>query len=101
MGQMRLLLAVIALATAATAAAQVPPDMPDIKRIRPSVSAPVSMFSGCGPKGLTAEMNACQIDANIKLGDAHEFTFTIPEQTGDNPFSLLLTAKSYGGLVNM
>lgn len=39
---------------------------------------------------------------NIKINDVHEYTFTVPDQAeSDNPFGLLLTAKSVGGLVEL
>jgi hypothetical protein len=69
----------------------------------PSQSTALSSVGGCGSgNGIGPNMDECMLQDNIKVGDQHEYTFTVPERMeGDAPFSILITAKSVGGLVQM
>jgi hypothetical protein len=97
----RPLLALLALAAVAAAVAQNAGDGADVMQIPPSQTLPLSAAPGCGAETLEPSMDTCMLQDTIKRGDVHEYTFTVPPRTTEKPFSVLLTAKSVGGLTEM
>jgi hypothetical protein len=100
-----LLAALLALALVAAAAppARAQDDNPaSVFDLVPSQVDALSAVSGCGGASLGPNLNDCVLEDNIRIGDNHEYTFVVPDRTsGDEPFSVLLTAKSIGGFVEM
>lgn len=97
MGRLR---ALLLLALVAAAAGQV--DELAVMRLDASKVQPLSELPGCGGQTIDAAMDTCRLEDNIKIHDVHEYQFVVPtmEDAGTS-FSLLLTAKSIGGLVEM
>jgi hypothetical protein len=83
---------------AAGAAAQ--PGFATLADLPPSASQSLSSVKGCGGAALTPNLNDCWVEDDARPGSILEYTFDVPER-GDDPFSVLLTLKSYGGLVEV
>lgn len=66
-----------------------------------SRGAPLSSVPGCEGASLAPNMDGCMLSASIERGQVHEYTFDVPARGAGVPFSVLLTAKSTGGLVEM
>jgi len=96
------LLVLLALAAAAAIAGTAAQGIP-LLDVEPSQSTALSGVSGCGTgAGLEPNMDGCTLEDNIKVGDQHEYFFTVPERMEeDAPFSILITAKSIGGMVEL
>jgi len=96
----RLLVALLAIGAAGIAPAQLPVAGLELTGIAPSQTAPLSATPGCGTNVLQPTMDACMLQDTIKKDEVHEYTFTVPPRSGE-PFSVLLTSKSVGGMVEM
>jgi hypothetical protein len=94
----RLLVALLAVGAAACVNAQ---SSMDLTGIAPAQTAPLSATPGCGGEVLEPSLDTCMLQDTIKKDEVHEYTFTVPPRSWDKPFSILLTAKSVGGLVEM
>lgn len=102
MGRPALMRALLVLAALAAACAQAADDPSAVMRTDASKVMPLSNVPGCGGATLDAAMDTCRLEDNIKIHDTHEYQMVVP--TVEDPgaqFSLLLTAKSIGGLVEM
>jgi hypothetical protein len=106
------LLAAAALALPPACRAAAPPSKPSpstgpeaaavFTYLSPSKAQPLSDVPGCGGQTVDPVMDTCRIEDNIKIHDVHEYQFVVPvADRPENEFSLLLTAKSFGGLTEM
>lgn len=98
-GTAALFLLLLLLSLAAAPARAQPPAALTLPATRTS---PLSSASpGCGAADLGPNLDECVVEASIEKGLVHEYTFSVPPRGGDTPFSVLLTAKSVGGHVEM
>jgi hypothetical protein len=72
-----------------------------VMQIAPTQTLPLSAAPGCGGDMLGPTMDTCMLEDTIKRGAVHEYTFVVPQRMSGKPFSVLVTAKSVGGHVDM